>query len=127
MKRNPDIQTGRCWCCYVVNPDPKGRARALREAEQTLSKLTTPGWKIWLSHNLHWHWKLMRGPLSLTREDNKYSTLFSFTHSGCGSTNFLTPVTWPDPNEAVRHQVNVVCEYLEQQQHEFAQFVRGLV
>lgn len=59
------IQTGKCSCCFRVDPDPAGKAAARKEAEDCIAKLHSKGWEIDLFHNMKWCWTLQNRFISL--------------------------------------------------------------
>jgi hypothetical protein len=111
-----DIQTGKCSCCFKKNPDPVGKAAALKEARETLAKLDNPShWRV--HHNIQWYWNLIHrdGHLTLYPSSygrvatRKYHTLFSLDpRGGGGDMNFSSDVSSSNPNVVVKAQVKVV-------------------
>lgn len=119
-----NLQKGWCPCCRKVNPDPAGRAKAVREATQTLARLSGAGWRIELWHNLVWCWGIRRGPLSLSsNRGSGYTTLFSFSTPGAGESRFLVRESFKDPNKAVRKQLLLVNRVVLEEQTAFHKFL----
>ena len=121
------IQTGRCGCCGQINPDPAGFSSTREEAARVRKLLHTKGWKIIIFHNLHWVWSLRSGPISLHKDDRKYHCLFSFDMPGAGECVWTDKFSHHDPNKAVQHQIQSVCNHLNRTFEQFYNFMTRFV
>mgnify|MGYP001598906071 CR=1 FL=1 len=113
-----DIQTGKCGCCHVKNPDTVGFAEAVEKANNWRAEMKYGEWTIRVWHNIHWCWTLkgFNGQLDLHYNEHteKFSTLFSPNgyDTGTKSGVLAQPVYDKDPNEVVRRQLVRMKEVL---------------
>lgn len=118
------IQTGKCGCCHVEDPDPQEKAKLLRVATRWLAEMEGPGWEIRLHHNIRWHWSLQNlgGKLNVYPDSDdspvKWHSLFSLAGGG-GDCRWTDNYWSVDPNRVVRHQLKLVQTRLAEERADF--------
>lgn len=93
------------------------RYLAKQEAQETLKKMKSKGWKIHIWENFGWHFSLIKGGMQIYKDcPREYTVLFSERDSGGGSM-FWTPENAfrsKDPNKAVAKQLEVARKFVAQ-------------
>lgn len=117
-----DLQTGKCPCCHVENPDPAGFVVALQDALALKQKLqNSPNWFIRVHHNIQWYYSLhgFGGRLTISGDPkNGYSTFFSWFPDLGDDPEFcipgpVTPSEVRDPYQLVKMQIRQIKSVLE--------------
>jgi hypothetical protein len=111
IRQNPKSGK-RCFCCHRINPEPKGRRDAEKEAKKAFSRLRNPKlWRISLWHNINWCWCLEAadGFLALYPVDGEGGAGRLSAMLTLGSWRHACDVRWTDgfcrrdPNAVVKH------------------------
>lgn len=102
----------KCSCCFKINPDPKGKAEAIREAKAALAKMKTPGWKIETWHNINWCWHLRNRYITVMPG---FWALMDDKLPASGGQMYWTPQNkcFRDPNKAVMHVLEAAARFAE--------------
>jgi hypothetical protein len=122
------IETGKCFCCHKVNPDPAGERRVLQKAAAVLRKLrATKGWTIQAHHSIVWYSSLRNGPLRLDWSRDRYCCMLSFTHPGGGDDDWFDPcISYKDPNRAITKQLSLVRQHIYKQMRQWQSLEKNL-
>ena len=126
------IQTGRCSCCHVIDPEPEEKSRVLREAMEVLAKITVDGkWYIRMEHNISWHYTLVGfgGRMGLLHYDGMFTTLFSIVPSkgSIGDLQFsINCRSFKNPNTAIRVRVKQILATIERELQNYTEIMKML-
>jgi len=97
----------------------KTKASATAAGKAAQAKLPGKDWKLTVWENLGWHWNLQQGPLllfsHLYKGKERFSTMFHRDCTGTGDMRYSSDRSFPTPLAAVRYQLKLVREIIEQE------------
>lgn len=110
-------------------PSFDSKAQAVASAKKVKYRMDDPSqWRVEVHENLGWHWRLVRGRMSLHQSRPligalRYWTLLSTDGKGGGEV-YWTPnhKTFLDPNEAVRFQLALARKHIRKCQKAIGEF-----
>ena len=90
--------------------------QALSLGNKLLNRMKGKGWKLTVWENIGWYYKVSLGNICVHSSGRCYSTLLAKNKEfeGCGEMFWSNDRCFTDPNEAVKYQMKIAQEFVDQ-------------